>query len=378
VELKRIVLTAIFSDPDVATLRVEQTWLNPKGSPNVRKIELAMDGEFFSNLTVHDSQNRSLEITPSDMASSPGLIEIKAIDPIKEGALFTVFLEYTISRGRPASPLIREGGVLFRNPVYAFDAPLGTFTRWVYIQPPPKLLIELDDVASFLPGRGAITRVLEEPPETNSILVKFERVEKDDLTVYAHFVQEFLRKIGFVTSVRYEDGKIRVDFRSPVSKFSRLLPSRFRSVARRVLYRRYTERRFEDRAIAKVTAEVRKMEIKTAVVAVSLHLPRPLRAWFWAVIALSVYVGLFSPGAIISGSVITLLAVTRSWLFYEEKMMRRAGYVFAGLLVLNILNMALVLLTSKPIAGFEEPGLSSIVGHLWKLVSSLIARFQHN
>ena len=74
--------------------------------------------------------------------------------------------------------------------------------------------------------------------------------------------------------------------------------------------------------------------------------------------------GIWSPVVTVSASVIGLLAVTRSWLFYEEEMMKRAGYLFLLSLALGFTNILGLLVYQNTPVGLLEILYGRLIGLL--------------
>ena len=341
-ELKRVVLNLTFEDPHVIKAELEQTWYNPNESDGVRMIELAkQEHPYFSNLSVYDRQRRRLEIISSGNTRKPNAIIVDTIDPVKPHEYYSVYSEYFLSYDRlPLKPTL-----LFEKPVYSFPLPLGDFTRYLTVKPPPKILIKLDSKGTFLSDLMPHT-IIDSPPKRNAVFVRFGRlnITKD---LETQFLRQRLQKIQLKSTVELIDGQTYVKVRTAVLiRIAESLPGPIKSQISRSRLAKLLRHHISIKEERLYKREDAKR--KEATVAVSLHIPGSLRAWFWTVFLFGLIIGLISPSMVASASMVTLLAVTRSWLFYEERMMRNAGVAFVGLAALNLIGFLVLAYTCLP------------------------------
>lgn len=341
-ELERVVTNLVFDDPYIIRVRTEQTWRNTSGSLPAQRIELERsEFAYFSNLKVFDRQGRRLEVIPSEVTKKPDLVEIDTIDQIPPGAFYSVYIEHT----EAYENLPFKFALLFKKPTYSFQLPLGSFTRYIYVQPPSRVLVKLALRESFL-SKLLPYQVIDSPPKRNAIFLRFSRFSFTP-QIEAALLKERLSRSGLRGDVWLADSEIRIEFsQARILKLLRVIPGPLKTFGDKLpligkIQKRLTikVRRIFEREYA-----LRKM----ASVAVSLHLPFALRMWFWLAVIVGLIVGIAGASPIASTSAITLLAVTRSWLFYEEKMMRNAGIVFVVLLLTNIINLLSLTQTCDP------------------------------
>jgi len=230
------------------------------------------------------------------------------------------------------------------EPKYDFPFSLGDWSTYVYIQPAPRLQLKLDKIRSIIPGR--ISTIIGHPEKRNALNIRFSGFPKDTPT---H--QQILSEYWKVRGVDVNLEKLPQIF---VKKFqarkwwfailSLLIPL---EQVRGLVFRHYRE---------EVTTVSDEIIVKRKVrVTLRQSLPGSLKSWLYVVFLVALGSAFLSASFTVSGSAIALLAITRSWLFYEEEMMKRAGYAALALFVLNFLGIAALAVSGMvPYLAYKE------------------------
>lgn len=393
--LVRHVWNATFTDPFTAQVVSELTYQNESAEP-IELIEIskaiqpvqdyapgqpAPGQPLFSNLRFYSSERSRLELLQSG-AGELGVLRIKLPQSMREGEQRTIYMEHTYAfepERTQGSPHLLSvvPRLLFEEPEYVtvFVLP-DSGSTYVFIQPAPKLSLEIDKDRSIIPEsseENGLAQVIAHPPLRNAIYVRYGPYPRETSGVTL-MLSEYWKNRGFILApdefprtriqrvntrpLKWVEGFARrtEGFDLLLSfLLSRLRRKRVRFSLLRILHQKY-EKRVEERS--KPLLEAR------TVISFRQTLPKGLKRWIYAVLLVGFATGLVSPEVTIDAPVVALLAVTRSWLFYEERMMKRAGYAILIAVVLNTLSMLLA-------SHYQESLLSLLSGLVREILNKL-------
>jgi len=355
-ELVRSVTGITFSDPFTALLSDELTFENRTKAAisriTILKGESKMDAEstLYSNLRFFDPSKSRLELQSSRDGDSDKLTVILK-NPLNPGEQQTIYMEYVhtfrhIEPGLKGRLDLRTlmSRLLFREPKYDFPFFLGEWSTYVYVQPAPRLQLRIDKIRSIIPSR--ISTTIGHPERRNALNIRFDGFPKEK-AVLEQILLEYWKDRGVAVNTGKLPQVLVKGFEARKWWFailSRLVPL---ERVRGFVLRQY---RNEIKTVSQEIIDKRKVRVT-----VRQSLPGSLKIWLYAVFTVAFGSAFLSPSLTVSASVIALLAITRSWLFYEEEMMKPAGNAALTLFILNFLGIFALAVSGKvPYLAYKE------------------------
>ena len=365
VELVRRVVTVGFADPFTAQISEELTFKNStdKSVKNVEILKRRTEAEsghnaLYSNLRFYSADKNRLELLPGNTASAGMNLVLKV--QIAKDEQQTIYMEYVHSLRRTNAGLAEKMDpktiarrLLFTEPKYDFPFKLGGWSTYVFVQPAPRLLLQLDRQESIMPAK--LMQIIAEPPRRNALYIRFNRFPTDPVEVKG-LLEEYWKSRGII-----------IELKESLVRISNVERPWYRIIAKlswipllnrlpQALFHRY------EKEVASVSRSiVENRQVRTTI---RQSIPSGLRFWFYLILMVGVAAGIWSPVVTVSASVIGLLAVTRSWLFYEEEMMKRAGYLFLLSLALGFTNILGLLVYQNTPVGLLEILYGRLIGLL--------------
>lgn len=350
-DLIRQIFSIDIVEPFLYNATWELTYFN-RGRRSTENIIIEKDPDtIFANLKFYEYGGRRLEIASTRMRRSPPTpsreIEILLHRPIHAMKQRTIIMCYEEPyRTRPEGRWKDRIKLLFNEPHYLFTIRLRRCNTYFYVTPPPKLRLDFmheESLQGLRPDEDY--RIHYEPnPQgreagrRNALFIRIE--EKAFLKLLTLKVVEMLEERGY-----------RVEQLNPpiLKKDGEDIPEE------------------ETREVIEKASEEARRELKVDV-NVRIRLPSALKWWFrfvWVVGLISIFA---STDIKVSGAVAALIITTRSWLFYEEEIMKLAGFWFLAELIGNLVNIFLIALGSLGILPQFGYG---ICGWLLSVLSSL-------
>lgn len=358
-DVVRSVTSISFSDPFTALLSDELTYENRTAS-SIDSIEIAkgehkMDREasreasLLANLKFFDQAKSRLELLPGYGAESDKLTVILK-QPIQPRKQQTIYMEYahTFRHRGPSmkgrlNPRTLLSRMLFKEPKFEFPFHIGQWSTYVNVQPAPRLQLKFDKKRSTVP---AIISTRIGPEQRNALNLRIDRFPKNT-TELENILLDFWSERGVeVIPGAFPHFRVK-KFQARKWWFAVLSFLVPRKKVKDFVFKHYQE---ELTTITEQIIDKREVRVR-----VRQSLPGSLKSWLYVVFVVALGSAFFSPSVTVSASAIALLAITRSWLFYEEEMMKPAGYAALTLFILNFLGIfALAVFGMAPYSAYKE------------------------
>jgi len=326
-DVTRQVLHANIIEPFLCKMTQEYTYCNNRTSSFQSIIIIKDKDQVFGNLAFSDFKKNRLEIN-ARIPRDDFHIEVILPELFKPKFQKTITMTYDEPyrgeekpKGKIASFKQKIRSLrLFREPEYSFRIELGEYRTYFYITPPPKLRLEFLKKSSLKELEEDSDYEIHDEPEPdghnqarkrNALFIRFPDIIPKVTT-------QILEDMGFSAQIppRHRIPKLTKDGEivSPDRTNKLIQEARQKAFQSPLLY---------------TNVDVR------------INLSPNLKKWFYFVFAIGFLSLLFSPSIYVTGAIVALLITTRSWLFYEEDIMKGAGFWFLILLLFNVLNMGI-------------------------------------